>query len=1030
MLVLSLRRGTVVQHAAFYTSAAAHGPALRMKSTSRVLQFASYSFDVSIMEILTTLILGGCVCVPDEEARLNNISGFITDKGVTWAGLTPSFVQMIQPSSVPSLRTLVLGGEPMSRTDIANWADKVDLINAYGPSECAVTTTANPHITIDTNPANIGYATGSRTWIVDPNNHNRLAPVGSIGELIIEGPLAQGYLNDDKRTAEVFVENPDWIISNSDSSSVSKRRMYKTGDLVRYLSDGSMVFCKRKDTQKKVHGQRLELNEVEHFLRTDPAVQHALAVIPSAGHCKSRLVAILSLRGLSVTHQSTNSHPSFSIIGQDATSAHLSSIRQRLCERLPAYMIPSIWIVLHKLPFLPSGKLDRRQTVNWVGNMSDEVYRQICDVKAQNDHTAATEMEKHLQIIWGEILNLPPDQIGLSQSFLHLGGDSISAMQVMSRCRADGMGVTVQNILQSKSISELASCVVLQEQHSFEEEKIDTPFGLSPIQKLYFEYIGDQGVQFNQSTVLRFSRHVEVDLVSSAINTIVRSHSMLRARFTRNESGTWQQRVLPHTSASYRFRSYDATIGSLASMVEQSQKSLNIEDGPTFAVDLFNTAEDQIISLIAHHLVIDVVSWRIILQDLEDILGSERVDVLDSLPFQTWSHLQAKHAQEMTKRSTFYPMDFPVADLAYWGMEGKPNLYGDVITESFEINRATSMLLLGTCHEPLNTEPVDVFIASLIYSIHSVFSDRPTPAVYNEGHGREPWADSGLDLSRTVGWFTTICPLYLPSSLNGNIDLLDVIRWVKDLRKRIPDKGREYFASRLLTESGKKQFAAHWPMEVSFNYLGKLQQLERANSLLKPFERATSTSSDIGASMPRFSLLDVSTAVLHGNVKMSFSFNRHMNHLDKIRQLISKCQSSLQDAARSLLQLKPERTLSDFPLLPLSFGGIEKLVQKLPVVGVDSLDAIEDAYPCSPMQQGILLAQTKNPELYACEFVFEIRAAENENPVDPVLFAQAWHAVVRQHTVLRTIFIDGVCQDGQLGQVVLKETLPRVVWLP
>lgn len=1010
-------------------SAAAHGPALRMRSTSRVLQFAAYTFDVSLMEIFTTLTLGGCVCIPDEESRLNNISGFITERGVTWAGLTPSFVQLIDPLSVPSLRTLVLGGEAMSRGDIANWADKVDLINAYGPSECAITTTANPHITLGTNPANIGYATGSRTWVVDPGNHNRLAPVGSVGELIIEGPLARGYLKNDTKTAEVFIENPEWTITNSDPISVPKRRMYKTGDLVRYLSDGSLVFHKRKDTQTKVHGQRLELGEVEHFLRTDSAIQHALAIIPSMGHCKSRLVAILSLQELSTTHQS-NIESGLNVVSQESSSIHVSDIRERLCHRLPAYMIPSHWIVLKKLPFLPSGKLDRRQTASWVECMSDVIYRRICDVETQDDSTEVTGIEKLLRIIWGETLNLPPDQIGLRQSFLHLGGDSISAMQVMSRCRADGMGVTVQDILQSKSISELASCITSTEQQWFEEDEVDKVFDLSPIQKLYFESVRHHGAQFNQSTVLRFTKRIDVDIVRRAVDTIVQSHSMLRARFSQNEGSIWQQRIVSHTSESYQFTARDTTINHLAALVERTQKSLDIEHGPVFAADLFNVGQEQVISLIAHHLVIDVVSWRIILQDLEDILGSGRVEALGSFPFQAWCSRQADHAQQMITEQVFHPEGIPVADIAYWGMENKPNVYGDVITESFNLHEATSTQLLGTCHASRQTEPVDIFIATVLYSLHSVFSDRGvTPTIYNEGHGREPWADSGLDLSRTVGWFTTICPLYLPSTVKGDITLLDTITWIKDLRKRIPDKGREYFAYRLLTEAGNQQFASHWPMEVSFNYLGKLQQLERKEALLQPFSGASNTGSDIGCNMPRFSLLDISTSVAQGNIKMSFSYNKGMKHQDRIRQLILECQSSLEAAAQILLQSKPQRTLSDFPLLPLSYNGVEKLAQKLPMLGVSSLDDIEDAYPCSPMQQNIILAQQKNPELYACLFVFEVRSGEIGSQIDAELFAEAWHEVVHRHASMRTVFIDGVCIDGQVGQVVLKKAAPRLLWL-
>ena len=250
--MLTILRGTIVQHAAFCSSAAAHAPALRMQSTSRVLQFASYTFDASVMEILTTLSLGGTVCVPSDEDRLNNIAEVIRSMNVTWTLLTPSVIQLIQPSSIPSLRTLVLGGEALSQSDINTWAEELELINAYGPTECAVIATANPYVTLSTNSNNIGRAVGSHAFIVDKNNHNRLAPLGATGELVFEGPiLAAGYLRNDTKTAQVFIKDPGWMNQYRAPHGRSGTRIYKTGDIVKYTPEGKLIFCGRKDTQVK-----------------------------------------------------------------------------------------------------------------------------------------------------------------------------------------------------------------------------------------------------------------------------------------------------------------------------------------------------------------------------------------------------------------------------------------------------------------------------------------------------------------------------------------------------------------------------------------------------------------------------------------------------------------------------------------------------------------------------------------------------------------------------------------------------------
>lgn len=252
-------KGCVIEHHSFLTCARAQATRGNITATSRVLQGASYSFDVSVMEMLTALSVGACICVPSERAKSRSIVDVINDFRITWAFLTPSVVKFISPRDVPCLETLVLGGEALTTQNIATWAGRLRLINGYGPSECTIAAAANTDLTAETDPANIGKALGGICWITDPEDHNRLAPLGTIGELLIEGPIvARGYLNNPEKTAEVFVENPDWAEPQEDGKA---RRLYKTGDLAYFNTDGSIMFVGRKDTQVKVRGQRMELGE-------------------------------------------------------------------------------------------------------------------------------------------------------------------------------------------------------------------------------------------------------------------------------------------------------------------------------------------------------------------------------------------------------------------------------------------------------------------------------------------------------------------------------------------------------------------------------------------------------------------------------------------------------------------------------------------------------------------------------------------------------------------------------------------------
>jgi non-ribosomal peptide synthase protein (TIGR01720 family) len=231
---------------------------------------------------------------------------------------------------------------------------------------------------------------------------------------------------------------------------------------------------------------------------------------------------------------------------------------------------------------------------------------------------------------------------------------------------------------------------------------------------------------------------------------------------------------------------------------------------------------------------------------------------------------------------------------------------------------------------------------------------------------------------------------------------VNTIRWVRNLRNRIPDKGRPYFAYRLMTGEGVERFAAH-SIEVTFNYLGKLQQLERSDALLKPFHGVTNTNFDIGSDVPRFALIEISAQVTHGTLRMSFSYNRNMKRQAKVRRWIVECQRCLQEAASHLAQLKPEGNF-DFPLLPLSYNGIPKLVERLPLLGVDSLEDIEDVYPLSPMQQGMMLAQVKHPHLYSYVAEFEAKSSTG-HPINARLLAEAWQVVIQVRAFLRDYHI-------------------------
>jgi amino acid adenylation domain-containing protein/non-ribosomal peptide synthase protein (TIGR01720 family) len=1033
-------KGVVMEHSAASSSIMSHGKAMNFGSASRALQFAPYGFDASIAEIFTTLVYGGCICVPSETERLESIVSVINKMEVNWAFFTPSFIPMIKPDDVPTLKTLVLGGEAMRKENVETWAGKVQLINGYGPTETCVFSLIQEVMSTDCRPQTVGLAVGSTSWVVDASDHERLMPVGCVGELLIGGPqLARGYLNDQEKTSEVFIEDPIWA-----DESDRHQRMYKTGDLVRYNSDGTLDYLGRKDTQVKLHGQRLELGEVEQHLESDGDVRNVIVMVPTQGQSQKRLVAIAALKDFGPPHSALDSTSQPRGGGdydlefvdenrKELADLQVSRVRQQLSGQLPSYMVPTVWLIVKSIPLNAAGKLDRAKVARWVQEMDKDTYLRTATPKEDDEGLGkgpTTAMDRRLQEVLGRVLNLPVGRIILSRSFLSLGGDSITAMQAVSRARAEGITIRVQDLLRSKSISELALVAKTSTQSSLSHaDDIGTVFDLSPIQQMYFQMMGQQRVnQFNQSFFLRLTRETRAQSVAQAVEAVVRQHSMLRARFQRGDNGRWGQLITKDTAESYRFRFHEVTDrGEMAKIMAASQAGLEIESGPVMIADMFNIEGDgQLLFLVAHHLVVDLVSWRVVLQDLEDILESGSLSSGPPFPFQAWCKLQVEYAQQLVPSKVLL-FDVAPANYAYWSMTDQPNLYGDTLNQSFIIDEGTTSILLGSCQKALGTEPVELFMASLLHAFGQTFHDRMSPTVFSEGHGREPW-DAEVDLSGTVGWFTTMSPLHVP--ITSGTSIVEAVRRTKDTKRSISANGWPYFASRFLNPEGIKKFSNDLPMEVLFNYLGRYQQLERKDALLVQ-ETVPSGVSDVDLQVPRLALFEVSVAVIHGFTQFNILYNKHMQRQDGVIDWMHAWKRSLQEAARHLSHMEAERTLSDFPLLPLTYGGLETLMtERLKDIGVSSFEGVEDVYPCSPMQQGLLLSQTKSSGSYEVGFTYEVLPSAMGPLVDAKRLLSAWQQVVDRHASLRTVFVDSVCEEGLFDQIVLNHVITRTATKP
>ncbi|KAI8225576.1 Nonribosomal peptide synthetase 1 [Colletotrichum sp. SAR 10_96] len=355
-----LPKGVVQEHRTLCSAANAQSAGMQMFKGSRILQFSAHVFDVSVIEIVNALVLGACICIPSDEDRLNNLAGFVTESQADWAFFTPSFARTLDPGDLPSLKTVCMGGEAMTVDNIETWASRVQLINAYGPCEgsvCTVTRMSNVEFVVGDS---IGHGLNCHVWIVDPDTHERLLPIGSIGEILIDGPsVARGYLGDPEKTSKSFIAGPSWT-SNFNFGEES-RRMYKTGDLGRFNSDGSVSYLGRKDTQIKLRGQRIELGEIEHrLIDILPAGSLVAVDVLSLSRSSSKhLVAFIQLGGLFDNFSER----------KNAVDDMASQLKTQLLSVLPIYMVPAHFQCVESLPFGTTRKLDRRKLKEYAANL-------------------------------------------------------------------------------------------------------------------------------------------------------------------------------------------------------------------------------------------------------------------------------------------------------------------------------------------------------------------------------------------------------------------------------------------------------------------------------------------------------------------------------------------------------------------------------------------------------------------------------------------------------------------------------------
>lgn len=881
-----------------------------LEAITNFLLLSSFAFDSSVAGIFWTLCQGGTLVLPPEgiQQELSKLLQIVAQNHISHLLSLPSLYALLleqaQSEQLIALRTVIVAGEPCSRDLVQRHLEKLPdtyLFNEYGPTEGTVWSSVY-HCQAQEQRTQIPIGcpiANTQIYILD--SHLRPVPIGVVGEMYIGGlGIVRGYLHRPDLTAERFIPNPFVELPGA--------RLYKTGDLARYLPDGKIEFLNRIDHQVKIRGFRIELGEIEAVLRQHPAVEQTVVVAREDVPGNQRLVAYL--------------------VVNSETAPSTQELQQLLNQKLPDYMVPSSLVLLEALPLTPNGKVDRRALPD--PNVVQSELRAYVAPR--------TPVEEALASIWADVLGRK--QVGIHDNFFELGGDSILSIQVIARANQAGLALAPKQLFQHQTIAQLATVAGTTQVTVAFQGLVTGQVLLTPIQKWFFEQDFQQPHHWNQAILLDVHQPLNLALLEMSVQQLLLHHDALRLQFIDSPSGLEQVHTLPNTAKSVQIVDLSTIpekeqTTAMTTVANQLQASLNLESGLLVRVALFDFGSTQHsrLLLIVHHLLVDGVSWRILLEDLQTAYQQLSRGQAIQLPpkttsFQDWAQRLHEYAQTtalMSELEYWLALDWSsVASLPVDYPEGvNANTETTASKVSVVLTPEETQVLLQEVPQAYNTQINDVLLVVLVQAfaqwagMHSLLVDL-------EGHGREEILPA-VDLSRTVGWFTSVFPVLL--QLPAKITIGEALKLVKEQLRRIPNHGISFGILRYLTQDSAitEKLQALPKAEVSFNYLGQLDRVLPADAMFQP--AIESTGSTRSPYAQRSYLLDVNAAVIGGSLQLDWIYSTAVHqqktienlahgYLTALRVLMTYCQSSEAGGYTS----------SDFPAAKLSQQDIDNLI--------------------------------------------------------------------------------------------------------
>ncbi|WP_019615348.1 condensation domain-containing protein [Psychromonas ossibalaenae] len=934
----------------------------RIPSGKRVLYSANEAFDAASLQLWTAFVNGETLVVPKRGVIANpdELKGIIQEYNIDHLFLTTGLFETYFSSNKAEIftgvETLVFGGDSVSNKAVANALKTgiTNVINIYGPTETSIYAASlkcrPEHLTLAQIP--IGTPSdNAQIYLVD--EAGKIVPHGAAGQVLIGGPgLANGYYGQQELTEEKFIRCTIKELGLKDI------RLYQTGDYAYWGRDRNLYFNGRKDEQIKLRGYRIELGDIRNAMERLDGIDIATVMLNKKSGTKALIGYYVSAKDISP-----------------------ETVKAHLIKQLPSYMVPTYIIPLEVMPLNCNGKIDRRALPLPAADL------QSCDQEL-------TDIQKQLLAKACVVLELP--SLSINDNFLEMGGDSISTISLSVEMESIGLRLSTSDIMKHKVFSTMSQYIQQDKQREIIRGESTGSFDLLPAQKWFFEQKFAHPHHFNQAVTLKFNHSVSLAKLRNALKQLTDHHDIFRVSY-HNSSSTDKQVFSDSNTENFTFeqKTFDDT-SQLDTHLASINQSFNFDSGEMFKVMLYSCGKDksQYLYLCAHHLIVDGVSWRIIINDLR-ILYNDNPDTRLS----EFSNTKVYAEGLKTTLS-----DVSLSETNYWLKETdavdryQPSAPASM--ESVTLDETVSRQLLSSANEKYRTSVNELLVAALVKVIPVI---DPFVNILLEGHGRQN-INPEIVIDSTVGWFTSIFPLRIASnmeSMNQNI------KRIKEQIRMLPQKGENYLnlAYGHSDTDIRKQLQNRLMYPVSFNYLGRFESKGRDDDLWTMVQN--NNAHLVSAENKVLREIDVNCWVSDERLTVQIEVtNKNIdpkkllkNFADEIRAVVSHCTNT-----NTISALTP----SDVANVEITQPQIEELESQIGV-----LDTI---YPATDFQRELMYFNRMNRDYQIDQLYFKL-----EGDLNIECFQQAWDTALNRHDILRAAFWD----KGRLGKPLV--VVPRQV---